>query len=88
MKYDEALSRVRDRLAKNENPTEAELLIDPPTRTLFEQAIEEWRRLISKYPSSDDATRAAIMATFADAHGQSASLTQDVTGSSPVAPAT
>jgi len=42
----------------------------------------------SPTPRLAKATRAAIAATVADAHGQSASLTQDVAASSPVAPAT
>ena len=60
MKNQEGVDHVNDRMteaAQTGKPIEP---LDATARRLFEQAIEEWKRLVSKYPEAENPTPAAV----------------------------
>ncbi len=54
MKYQEAVDHVNERLAEAAKTGKTIDAVDVTARQLFEQAIDEWKRLVSKYPESED----------------------------------
>jgi alpha-2-macroglobulin len=56
MKYQDAVDRVNERLAEAAKTGKTIDAVDATARQLFEQAIDEWKRLVSKYPDSEDPT--------------------------------
>ncbi len=60
MKNQEGVDHVNDRMteaAQTGKPIEP---LDATARRLFEQAIEDWKRLVSKYPEAENPTPAAV----------------------------
>ena len=63
MKYAEGMEkhnkRVKAALSKGDSAQSVSL--NKECRTLFEEAIADWRRVVQKYPNSNDASMAAMM---------------------------
>ncbi|HEX4072468.1 MAG TPA: tetratricopeptide repeat protein, partial [Planctomycetaceae bacterium] len=60
MKYEEGVDRVNARVAEAARSGKPVESLDATARQFFEQAIDEWKRLVSKYPQSEDPTPAAV----------------------------
>jgi hypothetical protein len=56
MTYQEAVDHVNERLVEAAKTGKTIDAVDAAARQLFEQAIDEWKRLVSKYPESEDPT--------------------------------
>ena len=61
MKYEEGVDRVNARIAEAARTGKPVEPLDATARQLFEQAIDEWKRLVSKYPQAEDPTPAVAM---------------------------
>ncbi|HUE12676.1 MAG TPA: tetratricopeptide repeat protein, partial [Planctomycetaceae bacterium] len=64
MKYAQGLDRVNDRTAQSAKAGKPIEPLDATARSLFEQAIEEWSRLVSKYPDGDNPSRSSVYLTI------------------------
>lgn len=74
MKYSEGLQthldRIRAAIDKGDSPQSVEM--NDACKALFEEAIANWRRLVSKYPGTNEASHASFMigATLEDRLGR------------------
>ena len=60
MKYEEGVDRVNERIAEAARSGKPVESLDATARQFFEQAIDEWKRLVSKYPQAEDPSPAAV----------------------------
>ena len=74
MKYAEGMEKHNKRIkaALQKGDSAQSVSVNKECRTLFEEAIADWRRVVQKYPNSNDASMAAMMigVTLEDRLGQ------------------